>query len=491
MSKNTLFNYFIFSFLFGVFLNNIFLSIFLSILSFSFFSIIFFNFYIYYRRFLHIFLYIFIWFFIWLLISFFHINDIYNKQNLISNYFDNEKHRLVFEIKDINKIEDFSIHYLAELKEIENVKIDKNILSILIIPFNLQLERWHTIETNAKLFWIKNFKDFDYKNYLLSKNIFFKSYIYYFNFIDSRKLFLFDKYIENVRRIFLFTIKKIYPKEEWIFLWWILLWARENLPDTLKTHFNNSWLTHFIAVSGFNITIIIFFFNYIFRFFPAFFRLILITLSIVFFAILVWITAPVLRASIMWLIWYYILASGRQSNSLSIILFTALLMTTMSPLSLNYDISLHLSFLAVIWIVYTQDFFKRIFSFLPETLAIREAFVLTMSALSFTLPIMIFNFWQVSIMAPIANVLVTWTIPIAMLLWFLSIIAYFIYPFLWYLIWYIAWIFLKWDIMIVHFFGQIDWNILKLNFGIFKNYFEVLYFVILVFSIVYFRKKSH
>ena len=32
------------------------------------------------------------------------------------------------------------------------------------------------------------------------------------------------------------------------------------------------------------------------------------------------------------------------------------------------------------------------FSFLPETLAIREAFVLTMGALSFTLPIMIFNY---------------------------------------------------------------------------------------------------
>jgi hypothetical protein len=29
---------------------------------------------------------------------------------------------------------------------------------------------------------------------------------------------------------------------------------------------------------------------------------------------------------------------------------------------------------------------------MPETLAIKEAFVLTMAALSFTLPIMLFNF---------------------------------------------------------------------------------------------------
>jgi competence protein ComEC len=53
---------------------------------------------------------------------------------------------------------------------------------------------------------------------------------------------------------------------------------------------------------------------------------------------------------------------------------------------------------------------------MPETLAIKEAFILTMAALTFTLPIMLFNFGQVSILAPFANVAITWTIPIAMLL---------------------------------------------------------------------------
>jgi len=51
---------------------------------------------------------------------------------------------------------------------------------------------------------------------------------------------------------------------------------------------------------------------------------------------------------------------------------------------------------------------------MPKAFAIREAFILTMSAMSFTLPIMLFNFGQVSVLAPISNVLVTWTIPLAM-----------------------------------------------------------------------------
>jgi len=41
--------------------------------------------------------------------------------------------------------------------------------------------------------------------------------------------------------------------------------------------------------------------------------------------------------------------------------------------------------------------------------------VLTLAALSFALPIMIFQFGQVSLLAPFANIAVTWTIPLAML----------------------------------------------------------------------------
>jgi predicted membrane metal-binding protein len=90
-------------------------------------------------------------------------------------------------------------------------------------------------------------------------------------------------------------------------------------------------------------------------------------------------------------------------------------MVFISPLSLNYDVSLHLSFLAVLGILYTQKFFGKIFYFLPDFLAIKEAFILTLSAMSFALPIILFNFGQLSIMSPFANIAVTWTIPLAML----------------------------------------------------------------------------
>ncbi|MFC1797665.1 ComEC/Rec2 family competence protein [Patescibacteria group bacterium] len=78
--------------------------------------------------------------------------------------------------------------------------------------------------------------------------------------------------------------------------------------------------------------------------------------------------------------------------------------------------------------IYTQKFFENIFSFLPNFLEIKTAFTLTLSALVFTIPIMIFSFGQVSILAPFSNIAVTWTIPLAMLFGFISVIVHFVYP---------------------------------------------------------------
>lgn len=90
-------------------------------------------------------------------------------------------------------------------------------------------------------------------------------------------------------------------------------------------------------------------------------------------------------------------------------------MTIFNPLALSYDVSLHLSFLAVIGIMYTQEILKKLFHWVPSVFAIREALVLTLAALSFSLPIMIFQFGQVSLLAPLANIAVTWSIPLAMI----------------------------------------------------------------------------
>ena len=486
-SKNTFFILFSFSFLSGLFINNLLQQEYLSFLVLLLFVVLFLNLYTYIQQYFLNIIFITLGWFLWILLSIYTLKDIQSNQALLNSYLTHDKYIMSFEIENIYKVNDFDREYIAKVIAIDNNSLISNIKAIISIPFNFKPKKWYIIQSQTKLYDLYNSPWFEYKSYMLSKNIYFKSYVNDFEIIEIKKLNQVWEWITYIRNSFLKAIHELYPSEEAMFLWWILIWARENIPDSLKNDFNNSWLTHFIAVSWFNITILIIFLAYILQYFPVFIRIICVLLFIIFFTILVWENAPVVRASIMWSVAYIILLSGRKWHSLSIILLTAILMLLFSPLSLNYDVSLHLSFLAVIWIIYTQDFFKNILYFLPETLAIREAFVLTLSALTFTLPIMIFNFWQVSLLAPFANIAVTWTIPIAMILWFMSIIVYFIFPIWGSIIAYLTWIFLKFDILMVHFFWNIEWALLKVDYGIYKNYLEVLYFVILIFIIMYFK----
>ncbi len=178
------------------------------------------------------------------------------------------------------------------------------------------------------------------------------------------------------------------------------------------------------------------------------------------------------------------------SRAVWLLIFTAWVMILFSPYSINYDVSLHLSFLAVLWIIFTQDFYKTMFKWVTEILAIKEALVLTFAALTFTLPLMLFNFWQVSILSPFANISVTWTIPIAMLLGFISIIVYFFSPVLWEIIWFFTWILLKFDMVMVDFFWNLGFSVFKYDFGIYKNEFLILYFITSVFMLLFFNANK-
>ena len=214
------------------------------------------------------------------------------------------------------------------------------------------------------------------------------------------------------------------------------------------------------------------------------------SIIILLFVILVWPTPPVVRAWIMWFIGYLVLQNGRQWNILAIWLLTLVIMVSFNPFSINYDVSLHLSFLAVLWIIYTEKFFNNLFKFLPNIFEIRSAISITLSALVFTLPVMIFSFWQLSIISPISNLLISWSIPLAMLFWFLSVILYLVFAKLWIIIWFFAYLLLKWDITVVNTFWSMDFLVLKTNFWEYKWYYELIYLIAIAFIIIYFMANK-
>lgn len=489
-SKNTLLNSFLISFIISILVNNylqdFLLTLIISLLIFIIFIIL----HLYKNNILKHFvllIFIIIWNILWVFTSKSFLDTIKSNENYLEKHY-LRKEIYEFKVENLYKKYDFYNTYIVQIYKINWTIVDKNLWWLVYIPSNLTLEKGQLIYTNSQILIVDNVDNFRwYKNFLLSKNIYFKSYLYNFDIIskDNNIITKLDKFRSKIINI----INKIYPKDSSILISWMLLWARENIPKSLNTNLNNSWTTHIIAVSWFNITILIVFLWFVFKYFPVYIRTLLIISSLIIFCIFVWLEASVVRAWIMWIIWYLITLSWRKNKSLTLLLLTAFLMILYNPYYINYDISFQLSFLAVLWIVYTKDFFEKTFKFLPNTLAIRESFSLTLSAMTFTLPIMIFNFWQVSLLSPISNLLIVWNIPLIMFIWFLSIIWFYMFPIIWTIIWFFAFVLISWDLSVIKYFWSLDLFIIKTNFWEYSFYFKIMYFIIIIFLILINKKE--
>lgn len=476
MSKTIFFIFVWISYLIWIYINNLSYNLITSLLVLLFLVVLFLLLIFIKNKNILFFISIIISFWLWIIVSEISSINIQIKTNAIK-YLENEKQNLEIKILWINKIKDWYTIYKSQIEGL-NIKWE------VFIKWNYKLQKNTIIKINSKIYRYKDFDWFKYSKYMASKWLYYKIYPYTYTKIiikDTNKII---NTIDQLRKYLLKNIYLLYPKQEAIFLWWILIWARESIPEKLSENFNNSWLTHFIAVSWFNITIIILFFSFLINKLNPYLKSIIITTIIILFCILVWFTAPVIRAAIMWIIWYIILNNWRKWNTLSMIIFTLILMVSFSPLSINYDVSLHLSFLAVLWIIYFQDFFESNLKFITNFLEIRNALSLTLSAYIFTIPIMIISFWQISIVAPITNMLVAWTIPIAMLFWFISILLLDIMNYISYLFWFIAYLLLKWDIFIVNIFWEAKYSILNMNFIEHKELLALIYFLILIILIL-------
>jgi competence protein ComEC len=490
-SKNTFFNFFLTSFIITILVNNYLQDFLLTIILVVIFSFLYLNLVFYknhIKRYIIILLIIIIWSIFWLIISNLHLVKIKENETFIEKYY-LRNYNYEFEVKDLYKKNDNYNSYTVKIIKIDWIDVDKKIYWLVHISNNLALEKWNILATNSQILNIDNIDDIDnYKEFLLSKNVYFKSYIY--NFKVIKKIDNFFVSVDKFRTKILNIINKIYPEEEGIFLSWILIWARENIKKELSDDFNNSWTTHMVAVSWFNITILIIFLGYLFKFIPVFLRTIFIVTFLVLFCVFVWLEASVIRAWIMGILWYSLTIIWRNNNSLTILLLTLFIMVLYNPFYINYDISFQLSFLAVLWILYTKEFFDKVFRFLPNILAVKESFIITLSAMVLTLPISIFNFWQIPLLTPLSNILISWNIPIIMLIWFISIILYIFVPILWIGMGFFSFILLKWNIGVIHFFWWLDDFVIKTDFWNYAFYLEILYFMFLGFLILISKKRD-
>lgn len=337
------------------------------------------------------------------------------------------------------------------------------------------------LKITGKLQTPAEFEDFSYRNYLSRYEIFSVSYYPEIVSLEKgegsifyRKIYAWKKALEN-------KISRIFPEPNASFLAGLLIGARRGIPETVMEDFNLTGLTHIIAISGYNITIVIVFILGILKFLPRKISFYFAVVAVSFFVIFVGASSAVVRAGIMGILGLVALNQGRQKSVTILILVTASAMIAYNPKILWYDVGFQLSFLAILGLVYIAPFFENRFAKIPQTLGLREALMLTLSAQITAVPLILLNFERLSLIAPLANILVAPFIPLAMLFGFLAILVSFLSFKLSLLVGFVAYIFLEIILKTAEFLAQIPWasvEIENVSVGLVVGYYVALLLVI-------------
>lgn len=271
----------------------------------------------------------------------------------------------------------------------------------------------------------------------------------------------------------------------------LLYGERAGFSEELKENFNKAGLTHIIAISGYNISIIAAIFMIVLVAFGLYRRQAFwaTLVGIFLFVIFTGASASVVRAGIMGVIVLLGQYLGRSGRAGSALMATAGVMILFNPYILLWDAGFQLSFLATVGLLYLSPVFKSWFGvFLKnETVMLWiEPVYTTMSATFITLPLILYQFGRLSLFAVPVNLVVLWIIPWLMLFGFLSVVISFLFFSLGQVVAWGTGFGLQYIIIISEFVGRLSWSSMDLEINIW--WMISLYILILIFIIKMYKK---
>lgn len=318
--------------------------------------------------------------------------------------------------------------------ESEKILIDDNWVPVtgkVLINYNRYpvFEYGQCFEIKGDLQIPEKIEDFDYDKYLARYGIFAVVYSANIKVLDIQKTGLKVSFYKNIfkfKNIFEKRMSELFLEPHNSFMAGLILGSRKGIPQHLMEDFNITGLTHIIAISGYNITLIIVIVAGLFSFLSRRWMIVFSALFIVCFVILVGASAAVVRAGIMGVISLIALWFGRKYYVSIGLFLAAFFMNFYEPKILIYDVGFQLSFLATAGLLYVSPLIEKYFQFLPEVFEIRESVMMTMSAQILALPVIVLNFGRLSLISPIANLFVLPFLPLCMLFGFFAVASSFV-----------------------------------------------------------------
>ncbi len=263
----------------------------------------------------------------------------------------------------------------------------------------------------------------------------------------------------KIKKFFVSAYKKVLPFNKAVFLSGLTLGSTAEFSDEFNEKLRLTGTTHLVALSGYNISVIIRYVGGIFALWwiTRRFKLILSIVSVAAFVVMTGAEPSVVRAAIMATILLLADQIRRVAYIPNIIAATALVMVLINPDTLVFDIGFQLSFTALIGIIYLEPWLREKFKAKksPGILGWRAHFWTTTSAQLSVLPIIIYHFGFVSPVSILTNVLLLEFIPITMGLGFFTGFAFLVSYWLSWIIAIPAAAFLGYELTIIDIFSKI------------------------------------
>lgn len=369
---------------------------------------------------------------IFIIAGFIHIKFL--KYDYEKIYISLENVNIVGTIVSSKKEKQYINEYKIETEKINNIKLKKK---FILLTKNKEIEYGNKIKlegTYIKPSKSRNYKGFDYSNYLKTENI-------YGTIEQNGKIELIKEKNINYFFIILYKVKnKIikninnkFPEETRGLFLGILLGDKSSIEENVRQNFADSSLSHILAVSGTHISYVVICISVLFKKLKLNknIRKVLTSLVLFMYLYLVDFSVSATRAVIMSTIVIMQMLFYRKQDTITTIAFSSIIILINNPYSI-LNIGFLLSYGGTIGIILfvnrisiesKEDFFQRFKSYL------KDICIVTISAQTIIMPIIIYYFNTISFTFIISNIIASLIIgPIIMIGLVIIAISFFKIP---------------------------------------------------------------
>ena len=299
-------------------------------------------------------------------------------------------------------------------------------------------------------------RTFNYPKYLQARGV---SYALSFAQIEIHGHGQGNRVVQTIlqgKQTFMQRIESVIPEPEVGLAEGLLLGVKQALGDELETVFRKTGIIHIVVLSGYNVTLVVIFITYILSYaLPYKMRIPFGLIAIVCFAVLVGLSATVVRASIMAALILFARATGRTYAVMRALMFAGVVMIVINPYLLVYDVGFQLSFVATLGLLFVAPHVEKVLWFVPNIFQVREFLTATIATQIFVMPILLYSIGEFSLVSVVVNVLVLPMVPVAMLLTFITGLVGFMFPTVAVLLGYVTYVCLLYILSVATFFAAV------------------------------------